>query len=457
MAGLEKNPHRMEDFKAGDSEDIQESQAVVTVNRRKLFEIAEQNGFKLEARILEGFMADFKEDDRCDLPMEDILKSGNIQTLEAFLKITGFDLNQNQPILSYKLVPFACVKENFELANYLITYMDMEFRVRLFERSLECYQRSITRFLQPFLPSRFNNVDTDNPLFFMLVNCRFMSEGLKSKGSYYEILLRIKGHLNLKSLLACRSVCKDFKAFIDDDEAFWKRKRLNLQEFLKEKLETVDDGPLLSTNPKILECKKAWLNFVKKSYDLSANNEKDLALVFWMAAESYKELVPRYPNVFRLDPLDSFLQLKRKGLVYLLLMDKPKQCLQLSHRDMNSNTNLQPMLVRAISDHDMNTNLQPIVRAISDHDMDRLKDLLREMSDLTVENPFLQISNEALRYAMFKIFDEQTVLTNIHDTILTRLARAAWACGFAEAIEVLRDNLISEAEEDFFVFNDDMF
>ena len=79
----------------------------------------------------------------------------------------------NQPILSYKLTPYAADHDNFGIVAYLITNMEMEFRLSLLEKCLESHDKKLSQILLPFLPQKYSiGASIDDKHFFLKINNR---------------------------------------------------------------------------------------------------------------------------------------------------------------------------------------------------------------------------------------------------------------------------------------------
>ena len=68
-----------------------------------------------------------------------IFKHGDLEMFKTFIKLSKFDLNGNQPIVTRKLIPYVTVNGNFTIALYLISKLDIEFRMSLHEMCLVCF------------------------------------------------------------------------------------------------------------------------------------------------------------------------------------------------------------------------------------------------------------------------------------------------------------------------------
>ena len=135
---------------------------------------------------------------------------------KTFIGLAKFDLEENQPILSYKLTPYAADHDNHAIVAYLITHMEMEFRKNLFQKCLEAHDRKLPRILLPFLPLKYSKgANIDDLHFFLKIDNRFMQEFLTRDDAYYEISKCIVQNLDIKSLFACRCVSKSFLRVID--------------------------------------------------------------------------------------------------------------------------------------------------------------------------------------------------------------------------------------------------
>ena len=120
--------------------------------------------------------SDSKVSEFDEFPVDFICKHGDIDMFKTFINLAKFDLEGNQPILSYKLTPYAADHDNFGIVAYLITNMEIDFRLALFEKCLEAHDRKLTHILLPFLPPKYVRIgaNIDDLHFFLKVNNRFV-------------------------------------------------------------------------------------------------------------------------------------------------------------------------------------------------------------------------------------------------------------------------------------------
>ena len=96
-------------------------------------------------RAVEMFLASEKTNPS-EYPVDYICKHGDLDMFKTFIKLAKFDLDENQPILKNKLTPYAADHDNLPIAIYLITKMDMEFRISLFENCMAQRDQKLSRF-----------------------------------------------------------------------------------------------------------------------------------------------------------------------------------------------------------------------------------------------------------------------------------------------------------------------
>ena len=98
-------------------------------------------------RTIKLFLAsDLISTNPSEYPVDFICKHGDLDMFKTFIKFADFDLDENQPILKNKLTPYAADHDNIPIATYLITKMNMEFRISLFENCMDQRDQKLPRF-----------------------------------------------------------------------------------------------------------------------------------------------------------------------------------------------------------------------------------------------------------------------------------------------------------------------
>ena len=191
-----------------------------------------QKNSKEEEIVREVLQLALEKDAVKEFPVDFICKFGTLEMFKTFIQLSEFDLDDNQPIVAYKLLPYASHCQNGPIVVYLITKVTMEFRIKIFERCIEFRNRLLIHYLLPFLPSEYwNELEIINdPLFFYKVG---------GNRHMHEILLRnelivknIIKFLDIPALFACREVCVAFRNYIDQDWHVW----IDHYEFQKSRL-----------------------------------------------------------------------------------------------------------------------------------------------------------------------------------------------------------------------------
>ena len=100
-------------------------------------------------RAIELFIfSDFTNENRFDHPVDFVSRHGDLEMFFTCMKLAGFDINDefNHPIVKKKIIPYAAQHENWPIATYLMTKMDMEFRISLFENCMAQRDQKLSRF-----------------------------------------------------------------------------------------------------------------------------------------------------------------------------------------------------------------------------------------------------------------------------------------------------------------------
>lgn len=232
-------------------------------------------------RAVEMFLASEKTNPS-EYPVDYICKHGDLEMFKTFIKLAKFDLDENQPILKNKLTPYAADHDNLPIAIYLITKMDMEFRISLFENCMAQRDQKLSRILQPFLPPEYSISDVNEINFFLKATNRFMQEIFSPDQNYVVIATKIIGYLDLSSLFTCRSVSKSFKFAIDRETQLWTGIYNKQKDALLEKLNKIDEnaakiktrwpnplGIILASSNAILFFTTQWKEIVDKLEDIN--------------------------------------------------------------------------------------------------------------------------------------------------------------------------------------------
>jgi len=276
--------------------------------------------------------SDSKVSEFDEFPVDFICKHGDIDMFKTFIILAKFDLEGNQPILSYKLTPYAADHDNFGIVAYLITNMEIDFRLALFEKCLEAHDRKLTHILLPFLPPKYVRIgaNIDDLHFFLKVNDRFMQEFLTHDDAYFGISKCIVHHLDVKSLFTCRSVSKTFKHVIDREINLWNEMYVIERNALLVKFEELGKKVILNgrslTNfvsseewnhfiPKIEDVKGMvqTRNLIKKYHCINnveiPNLEVDSDLNFNTEFKSRKDIIEYLSLILHVIPLPGFCKL----------------------------------------------------------------------------------------------------------------------------------------------------
>ena len=152
-----------------------------------------------------------------------IFKHGDLEMFKTFIKLSKFDLNGNQPIVTRKLIPYVTVNGNFTIALYLISKLDIEFRMSLHEMCLVQHSlKSLLPVFPPLLP--YNLVRLKS----------FFSEDRN-----YVISRNIMSYLNMQDMSSCKLVTKSFKSTIESEIKLLRNIYQRQTRVLYEKLETI--------------------------------------------------------------------------------------------------------------------------------------------------------------------------------------------------------------------------
>jgi len=211
-----------------------------------------------------------------DFPVDFICKHGDLDMFKTFINLAKFDLEGNQPILTYKLTPYAADHDNHAIVAYLITNMEMEFRKKLFEKCMAAHDRKLPRILLPFLPPKYSSgANVDDLHFFLKINNRFMQEFLTHDDAYFGISKCIVQNLDVKSLFACRCVSKAFKHVIDREVNFWNEIYDRERNKLLLKFDEISSKVKLNgTSLEKIVSKNEWNEFVPKIEDVKSPEQK---------------------------------------------------------------------------------------------------------------------------------------------------------------------------------------
>lgn len=213
----------------------------------ELMENCQKNGSANDAtnliKTIELFLASEEiSTNPTEYPVDFICKHGNLDMFKTFITLSGFDLDVNQPILTNKLTPYAADYNNVAIVTYLITKMEMEFRINLLEKCLVQRDKKLPKLLQPFLPLDYSrSIPEENDIYFFLKSGnRFMQEIFSPDSKFEVISSHIISFLDLRSLFVIRSVSKSFKLVIDQKFEHWKKIYLQEKSALLEKLSAIE-------------------------------------------------------------------------------------------------------------------------------------------------------------------------------------------------------------------------
>jgi len=283
-----------------------------------LLEKCQKNGSTNDAsnliKTIELFLASEEIDKNpSEYPVDFICKHGDLDTFKTFISLSEFDLDVNQPILTNKLTPYAADCDNVPIVTYLITKMDMEFRINLLEKSLSQRDKKLPKLLQPFLPLDYSKSipEEDDINFFLKAGNRFMQEIFSPDSNFDVISSHIISFLDLRSLFAVRSVSKSFKHVIDQKFQHWTNIYLQEKAALLEKLAKIEKNmedfkPHIPPNQNVvferLEARgdSAYITFFISEWRKIIEHVEDLNRL-----EKIKMLIKRYHILNKNDKNDS--------------------------------------------------------------------------------------------------------------------------------------------------------
>ena len=111
--------------------------------------IGSANDSRNLTRAIELFIfSDFTPENRFEYPVDFVSRHGDLQMFFTCMKLAGFDIDDkfNHPIVKNKIIPYAAQHQNWPIVTYLITKMDMEFRISLFENCMAQRDQKLSRF-----------------------------------------------------------------------------------------------------------------------------------------------------------------------------------------------------------------------------------------------------------------------------------------------------------------------
>ena len=203
--------------------------------------IGSANDSRNLTRAIELFIfSDFTPENRFEYPVDFVSRHGDLQMFFTCMKLAGFDINDkfNHPIVKNKIIPYAAQHQNWPIATYLITKMDMEFRISLLENALAEHDENLVRTVLPLVTPEFYNFSVAE-----LFEQRRLQELFLSRKSNYDVVSkRILHFLDIKALFVFRSASKKFQIAVDRETKMWEKIYKSQREALRAKFEKIREN-----------------------------------------------------------------------------------------------------------------------------------------------------------------------------------------------------------------------